>query len=171
MVAQQVTASYQMFRYYRFQILGMFALFAVIGVVLVAAAAGGAISLHPLWFVVSWLVGVVVLGYFALLRFCYRLELADGVVHWYAPLRSGWVSVAEVRGARPLFNHSSRWSSFVEVIDLADHRPLLVLVFNRLGRQRYGQSYDPYEYANRDDVAWFLYQLEKLTPDAPMRME
>jgi hypothetical protein len=166
----KVTASFRMYRFYRFQMLAMVTFFVGIGAFLSVAEVRGDHGVPPLWWAIPWLVGAVVVGYLTLFRFCYRLELADNVVHWFTPLRSGWVSVAEVRGSRPAFNFSSDYYTFVEVIDLADQRPLLVPVFNRLGRQRFGRSFDPYEYANRDDVVWFLYQLEKLTPNAPMRM-
>jgi hypothetical protein len=159
-----------MYRFYRVQLLAVFTLFAAAGIGLAVAEATGAKHLPPVWLVLLWVAAVGWNGYWFLLRFCWRLELADGVVHWFTPLRSGWVSVAEVRGSRPAFNFSSDYYTFVEVIDLADQRPLLVPVFNRLGRRRLARSFDPYEYANRDDVTWFLYQLEKLTPNAPMRM-
>lgn len=160
-----------MYRAYRWQMIGMVVFFLGMAVFVTVSAAGAVKGGPPLWFAALWIAGVLVVSYLTLFRFCYRLELDDGVVHWFTPLRSGWVSVAEVRGARPMFNYASRWSNFVEMIDLADQRPLLIPVFNRLGKQRYGRAFDPYEYANRDDLVWFLYQLEKLTPNAPMRLE
>jgi hypothetical protein len=159
-----VTASFRMYRSYRVQLLAMFTIFVAFGIGLAVTEAAGARHMPPVWFVLLWLAALAWNGYWFLFRLCYRLELADGVVHWFTPLRSGWVSVAEVRGARPAFNLSSRWFNFVEVIDLANHRPLLVMVINapQFGRSRVD---------DRHDLAWFLYQLEKLTPDAPMRLE
>ncbi len=152
-----------MYRLYRFQILATFLILVAAGIGLTAAEATGAKHMPPVWFVLLWIAALGWNGYWFLLRLCWRLDLADGVVHWFTPLRSGWVSVAEVRGARPAFNLSSSRFNFVEAIDLANRRPLLVLVVNApFGRNRV---------EDRNDLAWFLYELEKLRPDAPMRLE
>lgn len=150
-----MTASFRMGGMYRFQVRAIFAIFILAGVGFLVADIVGAKSPVPPAFLLLWIAAGCWCGYWFLLRICYRIDVADGVLHWATPLRSGRIPVSEVRGARPMFRRITVNNlSWIEGIDLARGRPLLI----------YGTSY------NRDDAVSFLNALQRLVPDAPVRM-
>ena len=151
-----MTASFRMRGLYRFQIRAMFAIFSLVGVGFLVADFVEAKPPVPVAFVLLWIAALCWLGYWFLLRICYRIDVADGVLRWATPLRSGVMPVSELRGARPMFQriNINNNLSLIEGIDRAKGRPLLI----------YGTL------SNRDDVISFLDDLRALIPDAPVRM-
>jgi hypothetical protein len=159
--------SFRMPWFYRPGAIVLYVRFLAMAVALLVATANGAKQIPTMWFLGPWLVWGCVSGYLLLFRFCYRLELADGALHWFAPVRSGWLPVTEIRGARPAFewmyrsrlkylDRSTRYDrnfEFAEAIDRAAGKPLLVLVTRW----------------NSNRLAYFLDDVQKYVPDAPMR--
>ena len=140
---------------YRFQVSATFAIFVLVVVGFLVADIVEAKPPVPVVFVLLYISALCWLGYWFLLRICYRIDVANGVLHWATPLRSGRVPVSELRGARPMFQWINVNSlALIEGIDRAEGRPLLI----------YGTL------SSRDDVISFLDDLRTIIPDAPVRM-
>jgi hypothetical protein len=108
-------------RFYRFQALGMFSLFAVVAVWLVAMVATGAKNGPPVLFVAFWVLAAVWNGYWFLFRICYRISLEEASLRWDAPAAHGVVALDALRDVRP-----SRLGPTVAVIRADGSRPILV---------------------------------------------
>ena len=117
---------FRLYPWYRAQILIMFAVFAGFALVLVARLLTGR-SDHPMSFDVFWLAALGWNGYWFLLRFAWRLAVANGEFHWQAPLSSGSTPLGDLRRARP-----SHLGSNVEVFELVGRRPVLVFASHGL---------------------------------------
>ena len=161
------SASFRMPWYYRVFMFGICGAVAAICVGFSIAKALGVVAGFPLLLLGWWWLSLCWFSYWLLFRTCHRIDFADGAVHWSTPLRSGWLPVTEIRGARPAFEWMYRrrlanldWSTwydrkfmFIEAIDRAVGRPLLVLVDRR----------------TTNELAFFLDKLQQYVPDAPMR--
>lgn len=119
---KESSASYRMYRLYRAQVLVMFAIFGA-AVPFVVAASLGDRDGPPLLFVLAGIAAVGWNAYWFLLRLCHRLDLEDGVLRWWAPLRSGHAPLADLRALRPV-----RLTPNVAVFDFVDGPRVLVLV-------------------------------------------
>ena len=108
-------------RFYRFQVLGMFSLFAVVAVWLVAMVATGAKNGPPVLFVAFWVLAALWNGYWFLFRICYRISLEEASLRWDAPAAHGVVALDALRDVRP-----SRLGPTVAVIRADGSRPILV---------------------------------------------
>jgi hypothetical protein len=108
-------------RFYRFQILGMFSVFAVVGVWLVAMAASGAKAGPPVVFVAFWALAAIWNGYWFLFRISYRIVLSETSLRWDAPAAHGVVALSALRDVRP-----SPFGPTVAVIRADGRRTILV---------------------------------------------
>jgi hypothetical protein len=95
-----VSASYRLSALYRPQILVAFAIFAAFAGWLLVRLALGRLD-APLWFVLLWIGAVGWNAYWFLLRLCYRLDLDDRTLRWWAPLRRGEIPLDQLREIRP----------------------------------------------------------------------
>jgi hypothetical protein len=78
------------------------------------------------------LVWLVIAGwnvYWFLMRFAFAVALEDGMLSWRAPLRSGTMSIAELRRVRPSWMFSN-----IEVMETERGTPLLVWAMKGFGR-------------------------------------
>jgi hypothetical protein len=100
-----------------------FAIFGVVAVPLVIAASLRDRNGPPLLFLVAWIAALGWNAYWFLLRFCYRLDLEEGMLRWWAPPRSGDAPLAGLQALRP-----SRLSPNVAVFDFVEGPRVLVLV-------------------------------------------
>lgn len=114
--------TYQLYALWRLQIFGTFAIFAVVGVPVVATSLV-ARSGPPIWFAVLWLLVAVWNGYWFLFRIAYRLDLSESSIRWRAPLRSGTIALSDLVEMRPF-----RFGSTVEVLCLSDGSKVEVMV-------------------------------------------
>jgi hypothetical protein len=114
--------TYRMYPLWRVQILGMFVLFAVVGVVVVVAGVVAS-SGPPLFFALVWVLVVIWNGYWFLFRIAYRLDLTESSLAWRTPLRSGTIALIDLVEMRP-----SRFGSSAEVLRLSDGSKVLVMV-------------------------------------------
>lgn len=118
----QPPASYRMYRLYRAQVLVMFAIFGA-AVPFVAAASLGDRDGPPLLFILAGIAAVGWNAYWFLLRLCHRLDLEEGMLRWWTPLRSGQAPLADLRASRPV-----RLTPNLAVFDFVDGPRVLVLV-------------------------------------------
>jgi hypothetical protein len=109
--------------------LSIFVVFAGGGVVLVAHELTTGGKDPPLSFALLWLAGVAWVAYWLLLRVAFAIELRDGQLRWETPLRRGSSPLSAVTRIRPM-----RWGSNVEVFELRDSRPVLVMVTKGFSR-------------------------------------
>ncbi len=96
----RMLASYRMSWLYRWQILIAFPLFAILAVVMIVAAVrhqqGPPLAFTLLWFVtLGWNL------YWFLFRLCYRIDLHEDVLYWWAPMRHGRLGLHQLRAVRP----------------------------------------------------------------------
>ena len=91
----QGTFGWRLPRWYRLQVIATFSVVVAIGIVVLAAGPSSASFAVLSAAVVCWN------AYWLLLRIVYQLEVADGVLRWRAPLRSGHVPIGEVLAIRP----------------------------------------------------------------------
>jgi hypothetical protein len=112
---------YRMYPLWRVQILSMFVLFAVVGVVVLVAAVVA--SSGPSLFALVWVLGVIWNGYWFLFRIAYRLDLTESSLAWRTPLRSGTIALIDLVEMRP-----SRFGSSAEVLRSSDGSKVLVMV-------------------------------------------
>jgi hypothetical protein len=110
----QPPASYRMYRLYRAQLVLTFAIL-VASVPLLVTASLGDRDRPSLLFVLAWIAALCWNAYWFLLRLCYRLDLEEGILRWWAPLRSGHAPLAGLRALRPM-----RLSPNVALFDFAD---------------------------------------------------
>ena len=89
------TFGWRLPRWYRLQVMGTLGVAAAVGIVVLAAGPSSTS------FAVLWAVAVCWNAYWFLLRNVYQLEVADGALRWWAPLRSGRVPIGEVVAIRP----------------------------------------------------------------------
>jgi hypothetical protein len=103
-------------------------------------------------FSVVWFGALLLAGYWSLLRVCFRIVVKDGAVHWYAPARSGWVSLAEINGARAVLVNSSDGIGssplYLEFIHRSSGKPIVFAVTKW----------------NHDRAVDFLFDLHDLLP-------
>jgi hypothetical protein len=110
-----------MYALWRAQILAMFAVFVVAGVLMVVAIAAG--SGPPVWFAAFWLAALVWNSYWFLFRIAYQLDLTERELYWRTPFRNGSIALTDLVELRP-----HRFGSSIEVIQLADGAKILVMV-------------------------------------------
>jgi len=113
--------SYQMYAFYRFQVLAMCAISAAVSVGLLVALAVGTKGGPPVLFSLGWIAIAAWNGYWFLFRVAYRLNVDHDVLLWSAPLRGGTVPLADIQELRPF-----RLGSSVEVISQISGPPILV---------------------------------------------
>jgi hypothetical protein len=89
------TFGWRLPRWYRLQVMGTFGVAVAVGIVVLAAGPSSASFAVLLAVAVCWN------AYWFLLRIVYQLEVADGVLRWWAPLRTGHVPIGEVVAIRP----------------------------------------------------------------------
>ena len=84
-----MTAGFRMYGLYRFQVLATFAIFVIAGVGILVADIVDSKPPVPLAFLLLWIAAACWCGYWFLLRICYRIDVANGVLRWghSAPLR------------------------------------------------------------------------------------
>ncbi len=126
----------------------MFAIFILVGVGLLVADIVEAKPPVPIVFVLLWIAALCWLGYWFLLRICYRIDVANGVLGWATPLRSGRVPVSELRGARPMFQRINL--NNLSLIEGIDGQGASLLIYGTL--------------SNRHDVISFLDELREMRP-------
>jgi hypothetical protein len=120
---------YRLFRFWRLQIIGTSVLFWAIAIAMLAADAAG-LNGPPWPFALLWSAACVYITLSFLLRVPYELTLADGLLAWKTPMRSGSVPVSEIRELRPYPSGPN-----AELIQLEDGRRLIVLM--RKGFQQF----------------------------------
>ena len=126
-------------------IVGLFVMFTVVGVALVAATLGGGWEGPPTAFVVLWLAALGWNAYWWLFRVATALWLDGDVLHWEAPLRSGAIPLSDLRAVRPM-----SFASNAAVFEHTTGRPVLIVV-----RKGFGA---------------FLDELSAARPDLPVRL-
>jgi hypothetical protein len=114
-------ASYRLYRLYRLQVLVTFAIFGATAPVALSASPGDRDG-PPLLFALAWIAVLCWNAYWFLLRLCYRLDLEDGILRWWAPLRSGHAPLTGLRALRP-----ARLGPNVAVLEFVDGPHVLVL--------------------------------------------
>jgi hypothetical protein len=109
-----------MWRLYRAQVLLTHAVFGVVALVMAVR-----VAVEPratdLGFALLWTAILIWNGYWFLARLCYRLELGDGGLYWYTPLRHGHIPLSELRTLTPF-----RLAAQIHVISSTTGRPVLV---------------------------------------------
>lgn len=117
-----VNPRFGMSRWWRVQLVALFATFGVVGVGLAMFAlidGRGA----PVFFWVLWALALAWNGYWFLWRVPLDVELTGGLLRWRAPLRSGELALDAVDRARPM-----RGSPEIEVICGADGTKIPVVL-------------------------------------------
>ena len=91
MMSSVSQVTWRMYSFWRAQIIGTFAIFAIVAVVMlvVVASSHRGHSTPPPLFVAFWIFALLWNGYWFLFRFSYRLDVGDGHVRWRTPLRNG----------------------------------------------------------------------------------
>jgi hypothetical protein len=117
-----VLATYRMSLLYRWQILIAFPLFAIFAIVLVIVTVRHQQG-PPLVFTLLWIAALSWNAYWFLFRLCYRIELHEDALYWWAPLRHGRRELADLRAVRP-----GRMGWNVAVFEATDGTTVVTLI-------------------------------------------
>ena len=116
-------ATYEMQRWHRPMVIVGLALVIVVAAVVITRMSAGYSDGPPLPFMLLWLAVLGWASYWWLFRICYRLELDDRMIRWYAPLRRGELALSDLREIVPF-----RLGSNVAVLKTVQGDSVLVAI-------------------------------------------